>query len=334
MAIPEGAIRYNTDSNKMELWNGQKWMIISMIHQGSPIAGRGIWGGGLQGPNASPYSTNIIDMITIQTKGNAVDFGDTTLLKGQSAGCGDRTRGLFIGGYWPNASNAIDFITFATQGDSQDFGDTIETVGKRGAFNNSTRGVVGGGGQDAPSPYGTTNVTEFVTIQSKGNGTDFGDLTAARDRTAGAASPTRGVIFQGYSAPAPVSVFDFFTTATTGNAVDFGDPTQAASMGDATGNNIKGLYFGGGNPGFTTIEEITFSTTGNAVVFGDMPLGGRGGGGAAGSTRAVMGRGISDTNENNLFFVTIATRGDAVDFGDLSIRKGMAATTSNTNGGL
>tara|TARA_B100000424_G_scaffold5355_1_gene3982 strand:- start:247 stop:762 length:516 start_codon:yes stop_codon:yes gene_type:complete len=169
MAIPEGAIRFNTDSSKMELWNGQKWMIISMIHQGSPIAGRGIWGGGLQGPNASPYSTNIIDMITIQTKGNAVDFGDTTLLKGQSAGCGDRTRGLFIGGYWPSASNAIDFITFATQGDSQDFGDTIETVGKRGAFNNSTRGVVGGGGQDAPSPYGTTNVTEFVTIQTTGN---------------------------------------------------------------------------------------------------------------------------------------------------------------------
>ena len=334
MAIPEGAIRFNTDSSKMELWNGQKWMIISMIHQGSPIAGRGIWGGGLQGPNASPYSTNIIDMITIQTKGNAVDFGDTTLLKGQSAGCGDRTRGLFMGGYWPSATNNIDFITFATQGDSQDFGDTIETVGKRGAFNNSTRGVVGGGGQDAPSPYGTTNVTEFVTIQSKGNGTDFGDLTTARDRTAGAASPTRGVIFQGYSAPSNQAVLDFFTTASTGNAVDFGDPTQAASMGDATGNNIKGLYFGGGNPGVTTIEEITFSTTGNAVVFGDMPLGGRGGAGASDATRAVMGRGISDTNYNNLFYVSIATRGNALDFGDLTIRKGMASGTSNTNGGL
>ena len=332
--IPEGAIRYNTDSNKMELWNGQKWMIVSTTHQASPISGRGIWGGGLQGPNASPYSTNIIDMITIQTKGDAVDFGDTTLLKGQSSGCGDRTRGLFIGGYWPSATNNIDFITFATQGNSQDFGDTNEEVGKRGAFNNSTRGVVGGGGQDAPSPYGTTNVTEFITIQTTGNAQDFGDLTVARDRTAGAASPTRGVIFQGYSAPSPQSVFDFFTTASTGNAIDFGDPTQAASMGDATANNIKGLYFGGGNPGVTTIEEITFSTTGNAVVFGDMPLGGRGGGGAADSTRAVMGRGISDTNENNLFYVTIATRGNAVDFGDLTIRKGMASGTSNTNGGL
>ena len=156
----------------------------------------------------------------------------------------------------------------------------------------------------------------------------------ARDRTAGAASPTRGVIFQGYSAPSAQDVLDFFTTASTGNAIDFGDPTQNASMGDATSNNIKGLYIGGGNPGVTTIEEITFTTTGNAIEFGDMPLGGRGGGGAADATRAVMGRGISDTNYNNLFFVTIATRGNAGDFGDLTIRKGMAATTSNTNGGV
>ena len=105
-------------------------------------------------------------------------------------------------------------------------------------------------------------------------------------------------------------------------------------MGDATSNNIRGLHIGGGNPGVTTLDEITFSTTGNAIEFGDMPLGGRGGGGAADATRAVMGRGISDTNYNNLFFVTIATRGNAMDFGDLTIRKGMAATTSNTNGGL
>ena len=26
--IPEGAIRYNTDSNKMEVWIGEKWMIV------------------------------------------------------------------------------------------------------------------------------------------------------------------------------------------------------------------------------------------------------------------------------------------------------------------
>ena len=49
---------------------------------------------------------------------------------------------------------------------------------------------------------------------------------------AGAASPTRGVIFQGYSSPSNQAVLDFFTTASTGNALDFGDPTNpSTSMG-------------------------------------------------------------------------------------------------------
>ena len=28
--IPEGAIRFNTDSNKMELWVGDKWMQVAV----------------------------------------------------------------------------------------------------------------------------------------------------------------------------------------------------------------------------------------------------------------------------------------------------------------
>ena len=28
--IPEGAIRYNTDSNKMEVWIGEKWMQVAV----------------------------------------------------------------------------------------------------------------------------------------------------------------------------------------------------------------------------------------------------------------------------------------------------------------
>ena len=335
--VPQGAIRLNTDSQRLEFFAQDRWYEFA-TEVASPIAGRGIWGGGLQGPNASPYSTNIIDMVQIQTRGDATDFGDTTLLKGQSAGCGDRIRGLFCGGYWPSASNAIDFITFATQGDSQDFGDMTVTIGKRGAFNNSTRGCISGGGADAPSPYGTTNVIDFVTIQSTGNATDFGDLTAARDRTCGCASPTRGLTGPGYSPPNSLQIIDFVTTASTGNAIDFGDTTVLSSMGDATSNNIRGLFFGGAqNPDMakSNIDVVTIATTGNAILFGDLPLGGRGGGGAADSTRAVMGRGLSaSTNENNLFFVTIATNGNAIDFGDLTIRKGMAATTSNTNGGV
>ena len=30
--VPEGAIRYNTDSNKMEVYIGSVWMELSLIH--------------------------------------------------------------------------------------------------------------------------------------------------------------------------------------------------------------------------------------------------------------------------------------------------------------
>ena len=47
--VPTGAIRYNTDSNKMECFNGTKWMQIS-VSESAPIGGRGLIGGG-SGPN-------------------------------------------------------------------------------------------------------------------------------------------------------------------------------------------------------------------------------------------------------------------------------------------
>ena len=40
--IPEGAIRYNTDSNKMEVWIGDKWMIVSVSSPNLDGGARGI----------------------------------------------------------------------------------------------------------------------------------------------------------------------------------------------------------------------------------------------------------------------------------------------------
>ena len=65
--IPEGAIRFNTDSSKMELWNGQKWMIISTSspNLGNSNAGaRGIFPGGWRNTPSTARS-NGIDFITI-----------------------------------------------------------------------------------------------------------------------------------------------------------------------------------------------------------------------------------------------------------------------------
>ena len=49
---PEGAIRYNTDSNKMEVWIGDKWKIVSTGSPNLDGGARGVFFGGAPSNNA------------------------------------------------------------------------------------------------------------------------------------------------------------------------------------------------------------------------------------------------------------------------------------------
>ena len=144
--IPEGAIRYNTDSNKMELWNGQKWMIVSTSspNLGNSNAGvRGIFPGGWRN-SPSTARSNSIDFITISTRGDATDFGDLSRRASYMGCVSSKTRGVIAGGNGdnsPSAVNTIDFITISSTGDSQDFGD-LQTLGEVGnAFSSGHGGL-------------------------------------------------------------------------------------------------------------------------------------------------------------------------------------------------
>ena len=78
--IPRGAIRFNTDSNKPELWDGSQWAEFQLstpnLGQGSDTqpGARGVWAGGLN-PSGAGYQ-NVIDYGNIASPGNAIDFGD------------------------------------------------------------------------------------------------------------------------------------------------------------------------------------------------------------------------------------------------------------------
>jgi len=126
---------------------------------------------------------------------------------------------------------------------------------------------------------GTDNGIQYITISSFGNSQDFGDLTYSAPYAAGCASHTRGLIAGGYNAP--------------------------------TGNN--------------TINAITISTTGNAINFGDIPQTVvYGMGGCSSSTRGLFAGGFKAPSPNaeaglqQINYVTIASLGDAQDFGDLT----------------
>ena len=179
---------------------------------------RGIAAGG-----GTPTKQAGIEFVTISSAGNGTDFGSLTIERAMGGGSGDSTRGIIMGGGSGNPSttkeNSIDFITIATLGDAQDFGDLANEARTRTAnLSSSTRAVVAGG--YTTDPNGDTTHIDFVTIQTKSNATDFGDLTGGKEGMGGASSKVRGLFAGGTGV---INTIDFITIATTGNAADFGD---------------------------------------------------------------------------------------------------------------
>ena len=135
-----------------------------------------------------------------------------------------------------------------------------------------------------------------------------------------------------------VNTVNYVTIASTGNALDFGDLTDARNMTSTAANNTRGLCLGGADSpemAMNVIDFVQISTTGNFQDFGDLRYGGRVGGAVADPIRIVQGQGIdASANRTQIQYVTIATKGDSVDFGHLTVARNGHASASNTNGGL
>ena len=170
--------------------------------------------------------TTTIDYITIATTGNATDFGDHAPAHGTCT-VSDLTRALIHihEGTSDYYNEDIEYVTIDTTGNSTDFGDIIEGKSGTGAVSNLTRAVIAGGKYTSGASNVRTTM-DYVTIQTLGNGTDFGDLTTARSYLAGCSSTTKGVFGGGYNG-SNFNTIDYITIDTVGNATDFGDLTTA-----------------------------------------------------------------------------------------------------------
>ena len=183
-------------------------------------------GGAAASPGWPNNGTDIIDYYTIETPGNATDFGDLNTVVQDITAVNDATRGCFLGG---NANgdcrvNVIDYITMATPGNATDFGDlTNATAIAAGGVDNSSRGVMSGGTEDGT---GVTNKMEYITIATTGNATDFGDNTQARFGFGGCNNQTRGIWGGGKRSSGATDRMDYATIATASGATDFADLTQ------------------------------------------------------------------------------------------------------------
>jgi len=354
-SVPTGAIRFNTDSNKMECWIGTKWMQVSVS---SPdlsntvdysAAARGFHVGGRAHPGYS-YSDQI-DAYNIASTGSVFDFGDMTSGSSNNYEQGafsSHVRGCSFGGRGPGSHlDSIEYITMSILGNSVDFGNlTSDNPTLPSGFSSRTRGVRCGGIKAAASPSTSfgVNVMDFVTIASTGNAEDFGDMSNGSSGNQCSASPTRGVIMGG-GAPHNLSngasaletnVIQFSTIATTGNTQDFGDCVTITKNPTQAGNATRTICAGNSYPAINnTIQYIIISTTGNAQDFGDLSSARTNAGAGASPTRVVITGGYGSPAYNNTMdYVAIPTLGNAIDFGDLSSQNGYNNGFSNAHGGL
>ena len=197
---------------------------------------RGLTGGGRGGSPTARLAQ--IDYNTIATLGNGQDFGDLTQSRMGLGAVASSTRAVFTGGNGSPADpstvyNIIDYVEFATTANATDFGDMTDEHTYHGSCSSSTRGIIYGG-VTSYGPTVTTNIIEYITIASTGNGTDFGDVRDDGEHAHGTSNSIRGV-FAGGVNPYRNSI-DFITITTTGNGVDWGDlPDSSGSYAYAAG---------------------------------------------------------------------------------------------------
>ena len=347
--IPAGAMRFNSDSQKLEYWNGSAWFQVHTATPNLAIAGdrqpgaRAVFPGGRSG---STTMTDDMDYINISSTGNAQDFGDLLTDSFEAGACSSSTRGVKFGGrVFPGSTTQdnIEAYTFASTGSIQDIEDLRSATLYSSGASNETRGLIMGGIISSPYNGGTNNI-DYITIASFGESIEFGDLSF--DHVGGlnqASSPTRGIFAGGFaphngppgqpSAPSIVTTkIQFVTIPTLGNSQSFGDLTNLSSYTSGAGNAIRGIYAGNGATPQTTIEVINISSGGNGVKFGDLFAGKHAMAAVSSPTRVVWAGG--DGYVDTIQYVNITTEGDAVDFGNLTGGRGFQSGCSNAHGGL
>ena len=72
--IPTGAVRYNTDSNKMEVYIGDTWMEVAVSSPNLDGGARGLIMGGNSPGAPNSGRLNNIEFVTITSAGNSQDL--------------------------------------------------------------------------------------------------------------------------------------------------------------------------------------------------------------------------------------------------------------------
>ena len=199
----------------------------------------------------------------------------------------------------------------------------------------SGRALIAGG--NTPKGGGYSNIIQLINIHTFGDARRFGDLLEKSRHTIATSNSIRGLMKHGYVPGGSDNDIEYATIASEGNAINFGDATYTAWGNAFVASSTRGVL-GGGVGAVNTICYVQIMTTGNAIDFGDLSVAMRHTIGYSSPTRGIIGTGDDGgspgNNISNFDSLTIASTGNAIDFGDAGFAARAVSACSNTTRGV
>ena len=210
-----------------------------------------------------------------------------------------------------NYANKIEYFDITSTGNAASFGTMTSSFsgnsGPNGAVSNGTNCV------NLVSP----STLEYVVSSTLSNASDFGDLVSTAYSGKSAVSDGASGYYTGSSQTA--GEIETVNLATTSNAtldsyttVRMQDGAAWASVSEARG------IWAGGSTSTTYANEMFYlelPVAANSSDFGDLTVGRDYPGGGGNDTYMVIGGGWTGSASNVIDYVTIASTGNATDFG-------------------
>lgn len=331
-----GDMVYETDSNKLFIFNGSGWDSIQATQNQAPS-----WSPVTTSFNLSNDGTpTVVNLNATDPEGipltynYSIDSGNsaiaTVALSGNTLTVTPTTDDTISGNFilsvsaYDNSGNSVTQpFNFALSWAGVWYGDRGLHIG--GLLVDNVTSI---------------NVIQYFDITSTGNAIDFGDLVTTVYTSGACSNSTYALSGGGYDG-AKTNVIEYVTVATTSNSSDFGDLTVERYSTSASSNGTYGLWSGGntgsGTYGSDVIDYVTIASTGNAADFGILTVARSLVTSFANSTYSVTAGGrtgnTSSTMVNTIDYVTVATTSNASDFGDLgSILEATASVSDDTYG--
>ena len=216
-------------------------------------------------------------------------------------------------------------------------GDMWKTVNSFKDTGNRGRGVFAAG----VSGPAETRTIDYINIASQGSAISFGEaFPQVESRVAGTGNAVRG-LFAGTNDTDSHEIIEYITTASAGDSIDFGNLSEGRGTMGAAASSTRGIFMAGRSPNQNIIDYVEIMTTGNALDFGDCTEQAQWVSCNNSTTRAIRMGGENSVSPNDqggrldtIDFVAIASKGNAVDFGKLTSKRGETASCSNATRGI